>query len=364
MSLSNPFLAHPLPMHRLRRGDGIGSVNASERVRRRDRDTRIFGACLFVLALHLAADALVSPSTSNELAHRPLWLGIVLMPVLLLLFTHSGRVVRTLLAALVGLGALILGLITSIPHAALTGASGSDYTGILATLAGLLLLGLAFHIGLRGRRLAVKLAVAVPTCFVVLQWGVAPAITAGIVTNAPRPRIAQARTLGLAGARDVTFTSSDGVRLSGWYVPGENHAAVILLHGSHGTRVDTLPHLRMLAAAGYSVLSYDARGHGRSTGQANALGWQGVADIAAAIKFLSAPAGSRPATDRRTRLVDGGRGIAARRSEPCPACCRHRRWWRCLNAGRQRTGSARAGSRVRLGHLAHDARSRTRLGRC
>jgi pimeloyl-ACP methyl ester carboxylesterase len=61
---------------------------------------------------------------------------------------------------------------------------------------------------------------------------------------------------------------------------------MILLHGSHGTRVDTLPQLRMLAAAGYTVLAYDARGHGRSTGQTNALGWQGVADIAAAIKFL------------------------------------------------------------------------------
>jgi pimeloyl-ACP methyl ester carboxylesterase len=71
------------------------------------------------------------------------------------------------------------------------------------------------------------------------------------------------------------------------------------LHGSHGSRADTVDHLRMLSRAGYGVLAYDARGHGASAGQTNALGWRGADDIAGAVAFL-----------RHQPDVDGGR-IAA-----------------------------------------------------
>ncbi len=100
--------------------------------------------------------------------------------------------------------------------------------------------------------------------------------------------------LGLPGARDVSFAAADGTRLSGWYVPGRNGAAVITMHGSHGTRLDTVSHLRMLSAAGYGVLAYDARGHGASGGRANALGWSGAQDVAAALRFVQA----QPGVDR------------------------------------------------------------------
>ena len=113
--------------------------------------------------------------------------------------------------------------------------------------------------------------------FVIAQWLVVPAINAGLATNAPRPPIAGAQSLGVPGARDVSFTARDGVRLAGWYVPGRSKAAVIVLHGSHDTRIDALAHVRMLSAAGYGVLAYDARGHGASAGQTNALGWKGAA---------------------------------------------------------------------------------------
>jgi pimeloyl-ACP methyl ester carboxylesterase len=69
---------------------------------------------------------------------------------------------------------------------------------------------------------------------------------------------------------------------------------VILLHGSHGTRSDTLGHLRMLIGAGYGVLAFDARGHGQSAGQTNALGWTGARDIAGAVRFLDRQSGVDP----------------------------------------------------------------------
>jgi pimeloyl-ACP methyl ester carboxylesterase len=105
---------------------------------------------------------------------------------------------------------------------------------------------------------------------------------------------ASADTLGISGARDVSFPASDGVRLAGWYVPGRNGATVILLHGSHLSRTDTLPHLRILQTAGYGVLAFDARGHGQSQGQTNALGWSGARDVAGAVKFLRRQAGVDP----------------------------------------------------------------------
>ncbi|MGZ4280025.1 MAG: alpha/beta hydrolase, partial [Solirubrobacteraceae bacterium] len=133
-----------------------------------------------------------------------------------------------------------------------------------------------------------------------------PVIGAGIATNAPRPRVAAARTLGLTGARDVTFPASDGVRLAGWYVPGHSGAAVIVLHGSHGTRGDALRHVRMLAAAGVGVLAFDARGHGASGGQTNALGWEGARDVAGAVRFLAGAPGVDPRRIAALGLSMGG----------------------------------------------------------
>jgi uncharacterized protein len=256
-------------------------------VRSGSREERIFVGCLVIIAVHLAVVALVFPGGAGVLARVGLLLAAAVGPVVLgALFVGRGRVVRGLLALLVGLGATVVGLATSVPRAVLTGLGGVDVMGILATMAGIVLVVLAFWIALHGRRLVVKLVVAIPACCVIAQWLIAPAITAGIATHAPRPAIASARTLGFPGARNVTFPARDGTRLSGWYVPGRNGAAVILLHGSHGTRTDTLAQLRMLAAEGFGVLAFDARGHGLSSGDTNAFGWRGVDDIFGAVNFL------------------------------------------------------------------------------
>jgi len=88
--------------------------------------------------------------------------------------------------------------------------------------------------------------------------------------------------------RDVAFRASDGVRLSGWYVPGTNGAAIVLVHGGGGDRQGTIRHARMLAAAGYGVLLYDARGRGESAGHENAFGWRWDRDVRGAVDFLEA----------------------------------------------------------------------------
>ncbi|MCA9932503.1 MAG: alpha/beta fold hydrolase [Anaerolineales bacterium] len=89
-----------------------------------------------------------------------------------------------------------------------------------------------------------------------------------------------------AAFEEVILTSSDGVSLSGWYVPSQNGAAVILLHGFRGQRKHMLPIAEMLYRAGYGVLLYDLRGHGESGGDQIALGWPDVLDVETAVTYL------------------------------------------------------------------------------
>lgn len=188
---------------------------------------------------------------------------------------------------------MAFGIATGVVPAVVSGLGADWLVGLVAFVIGVVLLAFAMVLGLRGRRRRVQL-LALPVLLVTLQWGVLPPVGAGLATSAPHPHIPAAASLGIAGARDVTFASADGVRLAGWYVPGSNGAAVILLHGSHGTRVDSLAQLRMLHAAGYAVLVYDARGHGDSGGQTNALGWEGADDLAGAVGYLRRQAGVQP----------------------------------------------------------------------
>jgi pimeloyl-ACP methyl ester carboxylesterase len=206
-----------------------------------------------------------------------------------------GRLVRALLAATIGVSVLLIGVAVYFPHLVLGQAAGSDFTGILFALSGILSLGLAFNIALRGHRRLVQAAATALVLFVIVQWVLYPAFMAAMHINAPRPAIPVASALHIPGAADVTFPTRDGVRLAAWYVPGSNGAAVILLHGTGQSRLGTLEHLRMLAAAGYAVLAIDARGHGLSQGQPNSWGWRAADSLAGATDFLRRQLGVDPA---------------------------------------------------------------------
>jgi predicted alpha/beta hydrolase len=82
----------------------------------------------------------------------------------------------------------------------------------------------------------------------------------------------------------VSFTTSDGLQLQGWYVPSKNGAAVISFPGRKGPQKPA----RLLAGHGYGALLFDRRGEGESEGDPNALGWAGSRDVKAAIAFLQA----------------------------------------------------------------------------
>lgn len=85
---------------------------------------------------------------------------------------------------------------------------------------------------------------------------------------------------------DVTFPTSDGLTLSGWYIPSQNGAAIIAAHARNGNRTGMIYHADFLARHDYGVLLFDLRAHGDSEGEMWLHGWQGHLDVLGALTYL------------------------------------------------------------------------------
>lgn len=71
----------------------------------------------------------------------------------------------------------------------------------------------------------------------------------------------------LPGARDVTLTTADGLRLGAWYLPGGGRDVTVLIAGGNaGNRADRAPLAAALAREGFAVLLMDYRGYGGNPG--------------------------------------------------------------------------------------------------
>ena len=129
---------------------------------------------------------------------------------------------------------------------------------------------------------------------VVLAYAALVPFTAGnLITHAPRWAIHDA-ALGIAH-KDVGVPAPGGRRLSAWYVPSRNGAAVLLSHGSGGSRGRVAAHVRMLARHGYGVLALDDPGNGGSAGHSNGLGDNAQPAIRVGLDWLA----RRPDVDPR-----------------------------------------------------------------
>ncbi len=91
--------------------------------------------------------------------------------------------------------------------------------------------------------------------------------------------------------QDVTLDTADGLKLSAWYVPGTRPDAVIIVHGIHANRAYLIPQAVILAQAGYHLLLFDLRGHGRSEGHEVTYGYREALDIEAAVDYLTGQPG-------------------------------------------------------------------------
>jgi len=83
--------------------------------------------------------------------------------------------------------------------------------------------------------------------------------------------------------QDVSFQTEHGMTLRGWYIPGKNRAAIIIIHGFGGNRADIVGPATVLARHGFGVLSLDLLAHGESEGNLLTLNGE---DVLAAVAFL------------------------------------------------------------------------------
>ena len=101
----------------------------------------------------------------------------------------------------------------------------------------------------------------------------------------------------------VNFTAIDGAKLSGWLVPGDPGAPVVLFCiGNAGNISHRLESLQIFNRLGLSVLIVDYRGYGRSSGTPGEEGT--YRDAEAAWKYLVSTRGIPPG-----RIVIFGRSL-------------------------------------------------------
>jgi len=108
-----------------------------------------------------------------------------------------------------------------------------------------------------------------------------------IRTTAPAPFIVTVPdNLGFQ-VEEVTFLTHDGFTISGWFVPPENGATVLLLHGYGGTRKHMIFHAKALVEGGFGILMYDERASGQSEGDYRSYGWMDPPDVDSALNYLN-----------------------------------------------------------------------------
>ena len=264
------------------------SAHRRARLARAERPLLLAGLAL--IALHLLDLAFSGPATS-----LPGVLAIVTVPLAWAAAQpHVTRPTRLALGAAVGLLVFGIGVVSHGLHVVNSGPDWRDLTGVGMIAGGLLLVASGVCAACAPRRAprrpapAWRLAhgvawlAAVP---VVAVFGLSTLYTALLTTHAPRLAIQEA-SLPIPHA-EVVVETGDGRDLSAWYVPSENRSAVLLMHGSGGSRERVARHVRMLARHGYGVLALDNPGNGESEGHANGLGDNAQPAVDAALDWLS-----------------------------------------------------------------------------
>jgi len=261
---------------------------------RRDRlaqlERPLLAAGLAPVTLHLLDLALSGPDTAL--------LGVLAIVAVPLVWLRAQlrvtRPTRLALAITVGLLAFGFGAVSHGLHVVTSGPDLRDVSGVAFSFGGLLLAvsGVAALAAPRrpprrpeaGWRAAHALGWLVGAVLVA-QLALMPLAIGFMTTHAPRWPIDES-ALGIPH-EEVRIATADGRELSAWYVPSSNRAAVLVIHGSGGSRGRVSDHVRMLARHGYGVLALDLPGNGESDGHSSGLGDNAQPAIDAAIDYLA-----------------------------------------------------------------------------
>jgi uncharacterized protein len=260
-----------------------------DQVRAARLETKLAVAAFGFIALHVLDDNFFQPPPGTS-ADDHLVSGLVPLAVLIAAAAAYPRLragLRATLALFFGVLGIVIGGIEPAYYGPKDGLSGDDYTGLLALLGGIVLVAVGVvtlwrsrrrddnHVWRYSRRLLLGVAALLVLFFVLFPLSLSYGFT-----HAARTKT-ESGNLG-APYDKVSFETSDGLTLKGWFVPSKNRATAIVFPGKKGTQ----KHARMLVRHGYGVLVFDRRGEGESEGDPNALGWNFNRDLAGALQFL------------------------------------------------------------------------------
>lgn len=86
---------------------------------------------------------------------------------------------------------------------------------------------------------------------------------------------------------EVSFPAQDGLELRGFWIPAQgSERAVVILHGHGGSMDYDIQRAPYFHAAGFNVLLFDFRAHGRSPGRLATFGYLERYDVLGAVEFL------------------------------------------------------------------------------
>ena len=283
---------------RCRRHAGGMTSNSSRRERIARLERPLLWAGLALVTAHLLDLAFSGPDTAV--------LGVLAILALPLAYAWAQprltRPTRIGLGVVIGLLALGFGVTSHGLHVVNSGPDWRDVTGVAYILGGLLLVaaGLAAVAAPRraprrralGRRalhgLGWLAGAAVSLIVIAMGFG-----SPNLLTHAPRWEIHES-ALAIPHEK-IRITMDDGRKLAAWYVPSRNGAAVLVSHGSGGSRGRLPRHVRMLARHGYGVLALDNPGNGESEGHSNGLGDNAQPALDAGLDYLA----TRPDVDAK-----------------------------------------------------------------
>lgn len=105
----------------------------------------------------------------------------------------------------------------------------------------------------------------------------------GIVRHLPDERPVMGKTPADYGMvyETVSVTTEDGLKLYGWFMPGENGATIMIQHGSPGGRQDGLYEAGVLNKEGYAILLGSFRAHDECEGELISFGYYEQTDLTA-----------------------------------------------------------------------------------
>ena len=187
------------------------------------RAVGIFRLAIAAIAVHVLDDSFVQPQPGTSATDHVLGGAVALAALAFAAWAHprlrGGR--RGALTLLFGVLGIVAG-VEAVLYTTKVGPSGDDFTGLLAIPAGLALLALGAATLWRTRRTHgnrpwryARRSLLAATGAAITLFVVAPLSMGYLYGHLGRPDFAPAN-LG-AGYERVTFTTSDGLELAGWY---------------------------------------------------------------------------------------------------------------------------------------------------